>query len=209
MAAPHWPRVWGWSAALSDLRLGILHSGYGRLGSAFLWRRLRCCCDRVIVLSAVFSVHLTVRLRFSLRSSNARVVALSPDRRIAKHCLIAFSSAVSSDGAAGFGTPVAIFAALLIGIGFSPLYAAGWPWLSKHGTCRIRVAGNPDYHLAKNFRTRLDGHEPGGRPGNCRFLFSLIGAGVARGRSCPVWAAADWVVAGRSSSRRRVLRPAL
>ncbi|RCI46390.1 L-lactate permease, partial [Pseudomonas aeruginosa] len=36
-----------------------------------------------------------------------------------------FSCGASLDGAAGFGAPVAITAALLVGLGFNPLYAAG------------------------------------------------------------------------------------
>ena len=39
--------------------------------------------------------------------------------------LIAFSFGAFLEGAAGFGAPVAISAALLVGLGFNPLYAAG------------------------------------------------------------------------------------
>ena len=54
----------------------------------------------------------------------ASVVALSPDHRI-QALLIAFCFGAFVEGAAGFGTPVAISGALLIGVGFPALEAAG------------------------------------------------------------------------------------
>src|SRR6478752_6078618 len=65
-----------------------------------------------IVLAAVFLFHLTVRAgQFEVVKHS--VVALSPDRRM-QALLIAFSFGTFVEGAAGFGTPVAISAALLI-----------------------------------------------------------------------------------------------
>jgi len=51
------------------------------------------------------------------------VGALSGDRRL-QALLIAFSFSAFIEGAAGFGTPVAVAAAMLAGLGFSPFYAA-------------------------------------------------------------------------------------
>ena len=48
---------------------------------------------------------------------------LSADRRI-QALLIAFAFGAFIEGAAGFGTPVAVAAAMLVGVGFSPFYAA-------------------------------------------------------------------------------------
>jgi lactate permease len=76
-----------------------------------------------IVLAAVFLYCLTVEtghfevVKFS-------VTALSPDRRI-QALLIAFSFGAFLEGAAGFGAPVAVSAAILIGTGFRPILAAG------------------------------------------------------------------------------------
>lgn len=56
-----------------------------------------------------------------IRSS---VLSITDDRRL-QALLIAFSFGAFLEGAAGFGAPVAISAALLVGLGFNPLYAAG------------------------------------------------------------------------------------
>src|SRR6266480_4843015 len=75
-----------------------------------------------IVLAAIFLYALTVETgHFEIVKHS--VLSLSGDRRI-QALLIAFSFGASVEGAAGFGTPVAILAALLIGAGFRPLYAA-------------------------------------------------------------------------------------
>src|SRR5580765_7158381 len=64
-----------------------------------------------IVLSAIFFYSLTVHAgQFEI--VKASVVGLSPDRRI-QALLIAFSFGAFLEGAAGFGTPVAISAALM------------------------------------------------------------------------------------------------
>ncbi|HEY2762095.1 MAG TPA: L-lactate permease, partial [Pirellulales bacterium] len=75
-----------------------------------------------IVFAAVFLYVLTVEAG-EFEKVKASVVALSPDRRV-QALLIAFSFGAFIEGAAGFGTPVAISAALLIGTGFPPLYAS-------------------------------------------------------------------------------------
>src|SRR5690606_40702066 len=62
-------------------------------------------------------LHLTVRAgQFEIVKHS--VAAISPDRRM-QALLIAFAFGSFVEGAAGFGTPVAISAALLIGLGFS------------------------------------------------------------------------------------------
>src|SRR5690606_16508698 len=49
---------------------------------------------------------------------------ITGDRRL-QALLIAFSFGSFLEGTAGFGAPVAITAAMLVGLGFNPLYAAG------------------------------------------------------------------------------------
>jgi len=76
-----------------------------------------------IVVTAVFLYNLTVEAgQFEIIKSS--IASLSNDRRI-QALLIAFSFGAFLEGAAGFGTPVAISGAILIGLGFEPLYAAG------------------------------------------------------------------------------------
>ena len=100
-----------------------------------------------IVLAAVFLFHLTVRSgQFDIVKRS--VVAISPDRRM-QALLIAFSFGSFIEGAAGFGTPVAISAALLIGIGFSPLYAAGLALLANTSPVAFGALGTPILTLAK------------------------------------------------------------
>ena len=76
-----------------------------------------------IIISAVFLFNLTVK------SGQFEVIkhfmaCITSDRRI-QALLIAFSFGSFLEGTAGFGAPVAITAAMLVGLGFNPLYAAG------------------------------------------------------------------------------------
>ena len=100
-----------------------------------------------IVLAAVFLFHLTVQSgQFEIVKHS--VAAISPDRRM-QALLIAFSFGTFVEGAAGFGTPVAISAALLIGLGFSPLYAAGLALLANTSPVAFGALGTPIITLAK------------------------------------------------------------
>ncbi|MBB5324967.1 lactate permease [Anoxybacillus tepidamans] len=76
-----------------------------------------------IIITSVFLYKLTVKTgQFdTIRNS---VLSITEDRRL-QALLIAFSFGAFLEGAAGFGAPVAISAALLVGLGFHPLYAAG------------------------------------------------------------------------------------
>ena len=80
------------------------------------------------------------------------VVAISPDRRM-QALLIAFSFGSFLEGAAGFGTPVAISAARSIGIGFSPLYAAGLALLANTSPVAFARWGRP-HHAGQCIRDR-------------------------------------------------------
>lgn len=76
-----------------------------------------------IIVAAVFLYNLTVEAgQFDIIKSS--IASLSNDRRL-QALLIAFSFGAFLEGAAGFGTPVAITGAILIGLGFEPVYAAG------------------------------------------------------------------------------------
>ena len=103
--------------------LAVAVFGFGMPTSAALAAALYGACFGLlpigwIVLSAVFLFHLTVHSgQFEVVKHS--VAALSPDRRM-QALLIAFSFGTFVEGAAGFGTPVAISAALMIGLGFSP-----------------------------------------------------------------------------------------
>jgi lactate permease len=100
-----------------------------------------------IVVAAVFLFRLTVHSgQFEVVKRS--VAALSPDRRI-QALLIAFCFGTFIEGAAGFGTPVAICAALMIGLGFSPLYAAGLALIANTSPVAFGALGTPIITLAK------------------------------------------------------------
>ncbi|MDR2710555.1 MAG: L-lactate permease, partial [Burkholderiales bacterium] len=75
-----------------------------------------------IVLGVVFLYRLTVKSgQFEI--VRASIVSVTPDARL-QLILIGFAFNAFLEGAAGYGTPVAICAVLLVGLGFDPLRAA-------------------------------------------------------------------------------------
>jgi lactate permease len=94
-----------------------------------------------IILNAVFLYQLTVATgQFEIVKTS--VGHLSNDRRI-QALLVAFSFGAFIEGAAGFGTPVAISAALLMGLGFTPLYAAGLSLIANTAPVAYGAIGTP------------------------------------------------------------------
>ena len=99
-----------------------------------------------IVLNAVFLYSLTVATgQFEILKGS--VGRLSGDRRI-QALLVAFSFGAFIEGASGFGTPVAICSALLIGLGFTPLYAAGLSLIANTAPVAFGAIGTPILTLA-------------------------------------------------------------
>jgi lactate permease len=94
-----------------------------------------------IVMGAVFLYSLTVETG-AFEKVKYSVAALSPDRRI-QALLIAFSFGAFLEGAAGFGAPVAITAALMIGAGFRPLHAAGLALIANTAPVAFGSLGTP------------------------------------------------------------------
>jgi lactate permease len=94
-----------------------------------------------IVVSAVFLYRITVESgQFAaIRDS---IASLTADRRL-QALLIAFSFGAFLEGAAGFGTPVAISAAMLAGLGFEPLYAAGLCLIANTAPVAFGAIGTP------------------------------------------------------------------
>jgi lactate permease len=99
-----------------------------------------------IVLNAVFLYSLTVATgQFEILKGS--VGRLSGDRRV-QALLVAFSFGAFIEGASGFGTPVAICSALLIGLGFTPLYAAGLSLIANTAPVAFGAIGTPILTLA-------------------------------------------------------------
>ena len=97
------------------VKLALLSSMHGALYGLFpiCW----------IVITAVYLFNITVKSG-QLEIIKHFMASITSDRRL-QALLIAFSFGSFLEGMAGFGAPVAITAAMLVGLGFNPLYAAG------------------------------------------------------------------------------------
>jgi lactate permease len=100
-----------------------------------------------IILNLIFLYHLTVRsgLFAILRGSFSQ---LAPDPRV-QVILIAFSFGAFFEGAAGFGTPVAVTSAILIQLGFKPLAASGLSLIANTAPVAFGALGTPIIALSK------------------------------------------------------------
>jgi lactate permease len=135
-----------------------------------------------IVLCAIFVYDVTVHTgQFDVVKRS--VAGLADDRRI-QVLLIAFSFGAFIEGAAGFGTPVAISAAMLIGLGFRPLPAAGLALIGNTAPVAYGALGTPILTLAQV--TGLDLLQLSAMAGRQLPFFSLL---------VPfwlIWAMAGW-----------------
>lgn len=94
-----------------------------------------------IIVAAVFLYKLTVKSgQFEVIRSS--VLSITDDQRL-QVLLIGFSFGAFLEGAAGFGAPVAITAALLVGLGFNPLYAAGLCLIANTAPVAFGALGIP------------------------------------------------------------------
>jgi lactate permease len=123
-----------------------------------------------IILNAIFVYDITVRTgKFEVVKET--IGGLAGDRRI-QVLLIAFAFGAFIEGAAGFGTPVAISAAMLIGLGFKPLQAAGLALIGNTAPVAYGALGTPIITLAKV--TGLNEMALSAMAGRQLPLFSLI-----------------------------------
>jgi lactate permease len=100
-----------------------------------------------IVLNAIFVYDITVKTgKFEIVKDT--IAGLASDRRI-QVLLIAYGFGAFIEGAAGFGTPVAISAAMLIGLGFRPLAAAGLALIGNTAPVAYGALGTPIIALAQ------------------------------------------------------------
>ena len=137
-----------------------------------------------IVLNAIFVYTITVQTgTFDIVRHS--VVGIAEDRRI-QVLLIAFCFGAFVEGAAGFGTPVAISAAMLIGLGFKPLPAAGLSLIGNTAPVAFGALGTPIIALAGV--THLPLNDLSAMVGKQLPLFALI---------IPFWLI--WVMAGWKS----------
>lgn len=100
-----------------------------------------------IILNLIFLYELTCRKHF-FNVLRANLGALSPDPRV-QVILVAFCFGAFFEGAAGFGTPVAVTSALLIQLGFKPLQACGLSLIANTAPVAFGGLGTPIIALAK------------------------------------------------------------
>jgi lactate permease len=115
------------------LKIAALSALYGALYGLFpiCW----------IIIGAVFLFNVTVESgQFEVIKNF--MASITPDRRL-QALLIAFSFGAFLEGAAGFGAPVAISAAMLVGLGFNPLYAAGLCLIANTAPVAFGSVGTP------------------------------------------------------------------
>ena len=99
-----------------------------------------------IILNLIFLYQLTVdKGLFAVLRGNLATIA--PDPRV-QVILIAFSFGAFFEGAAGFGTPVAVTAAILIQLGFKPLQASGLSLIANTAPVAFGALGTPIIALA-------------------------------------------------------------
>jgi lactate permease len=100
-----------------------------------------------IVLNIIF-LHQLTEQNGSFKVLQDSIAGVTEDRRL-QLLLIAFSFGAFFEGAAGFGTPVAVTAAMLIGLGFSPLAASGLSLIANTAPVAYGALGTPIITLAK------------------------------------------------------------
>ncbi len=135
-----------------------------------------------IVLNVIFLYRLTVE-KGAFEILQTTIGGVTNDRRL-QLLLIAFSFGAFFEGASGFGTPVAVTGAILIGLGFSPLAASGLSLIANTAPVAYGALGTPIAGLASV--TGIDPFLLGAMVGRQLPFFSLIVPFWV------VWAFAGW-----------------
>src|SRR6266568_739003 len=123
-----------------------------------------------IVLNVIFLYRLTVE-KGAFETLQTTIGGVTQDRRL-QLLLIAFSFGAFFEGASGFGTPVAVTGAILIGLGFSPLAASGLSLIANTAPVAYGALGTPIVGLASV--TGFDPYVLGAMVGRQLPFFSLI-----------------------------------
>ncbi len=123
-----------------------------------------------IILNVIFLYRLTVE-NGSFDIIKQSIASVTPDRRL-QLLLIAFWVGAFFEGAAGFGTPVAVTGSILMGLGFSPLAAAGLSLIANTAPVAFGALGTPIAGLATS--TGLDPYLLGAMVGRQLPFFSVL-----------------------------------
>ncbi|HZV21756.1 MAG TPA: L-lactate permease [Hyphomicrobiales bacterium] len=123
-----------------------------------------------IILNVIFLYRLTVE-KGAFQILQTTIGNVTEDRRL-QLLLIAFSFGAFFEGASGFGTPVAVTGAILIGLGFSPLAASGLSLIANTAPVAYGALGTPIAGLSQV--TGIDPYLLGAMVGRQLPFFSLI-----------------------------------
>jgi lactate permease len=143
---PHWAAIAGAVTALvaASLAFGMPWSlSFASLlyGAAFGLLKIAW-----IIIAAVFLYDISVHTgQFEIMKSS--VAAITADRRL-QALLVAFCFGAIIEGAAGFGAPVAIAGAFMIGLGFKPFHAAALNLIANTAPVAWGAIGTPVHTLA-------------------------------------------------------------
>ncbi len=135
-----------------------------------------------IVLNVIFLYRLTVE-KGVFETLQTTIGGVTNDRRL-QLLLIAFCFGAFFEGASGFGTPVAVTGAILIGLGFSPLAASGLSLIANTAPVAYGALGTPIAGLSSV--TGIDPFLLGAMVGRQLPFFSLIVPAWL------IWAFAGW-----------------
>jgi lactate permease len=123
-----------------------------------------------IILNVIFLYQLTNdRGLFAILRGS--ITTVTRDRRL-QLLLVAFCFGAFFEGAAGFGTPVAVTGAILIGLGFSPLAASGLSLIANTAPVAYGALGTPI--IALQSVTDLGLHDLSAMVGRQLPFFSVI-----------------------------------
>ncbi|HLX83535.1 MAG TPA: L-lactate permease, partial [Terriglobales bacterium] len=143
---PHWCAIAG---ALTAIVVGILvfHMPAALATSAFAYGVAYGVLKIAwIVLAAVFLYDISVETgQFEIMKES--IAGITPDRRL-QVLLVAFCFGAFIEGCAGFGAPVAIAGAFMIGLGFRPFHAAALNLIANTAPVAWGAIGTPVHALA-------------------------------------------------------------
>ena len=115
-------------------------------GASFLYGMAYGLKIAWIVVAAVYLYDLSVHTgQFEIMKQS--IARITPDRRL-QVLLVAFCFGAFLEGAAGFGSPVAIAGAFMIGLGFSPFHAATLNLIANTAPVAWGAIGTPVHMLA-------------------------------------------------------------
>jgi lactate permease len=149
--------IFGMPASLAA-KTAVLGAGYGLLPIGW------------IILNVIFMYQLTCEAGL-FKVLQESLTGITQDRRL-QLLLIAFSFGAFFEGAAGFGTPVAVTAAVLIGLGFKPLQASGLSLIANTAPVAYGAIGTP--LIALQGVTGLDLLQLSAQAGRILPLFSVL-----------------------------------